>query len=294
MPGEPVGDAFPLGDGPVDVSGPFQEFGVILREAEIVRTSGDHLPVGLPRPGDRLALRPAGRPPRGRHGLGRRRRGPPAGAPGRGGHAAPRGRAGGGRARGRSAGDHQRHRGPPSRPQARAFGPDRGARRPRRRAGGRPMSSDGERPRGAIAWMASNSIAASRKSPGRAAWIDRVDGAMEDLRVIPVSVSTPREGGRIGQITTGGRWPVVPGDRRRDGLVGEFSLWENMLLSRPALSAAAPRGWMTPALWRRRARGLLEEFDVRPPNPDLPAAARRLKRRVKEIEAGREARRGDG
>lgn len=66
---------------------------------------------------------------------------------------------------------------------------------------------------------------------------------------------------------------VVPGDRRRDGLVGEFSLWENMLLSRPALSAAAPRGWMTPALWRRRARGLLEEFDVRPPNPDLPAAA---------------------
>ena len=66
---------------------------------------------------------------------------------------------------------------------------------------------------------------------------------------------------------------VVPGDRRRDGLVGELSLWENILLSRPALSAAAPRGWMTPTLWRRRGLRLLKEFDVRPAHPDLPAAA---------------------
>ncbi len=66
---------------------------------------------------------------------------------------------------------------------------------------------------------------------------------------------------------------IIPGDRRRDALVGEMVLWENLLLGRDAISRAAPRGWLDPAEQTRLAARNLEAFSVRPAAPNLPAAA---------------------
>lgn len=66
---------------------------------------------------------------------------------------------------------------------------------------------------------------------------------------------------------------IVPADRRRDGLVAEMPLWENLLLGHEDLRRAAPRGWLVPSEQSRRARPRLEAFSVRPADPDLPAGA---------------------
>ncbi len=66
---------------------------------------------------------------------------------------------------------------------------------------------------------------------------------------------------------------VVPADRHRDGLVGEMTLWENLLLGRNPLRRAAPRGWMSPADQIERARERLASFSVHPSDPELPSAA---------------------
>ncbi len=64
----------------------------------------------------------------------------------------------------------------------------------------------------------------------------------------------------------------IPSDRLRRGLVPPFTLAENLLLGRqrePGLGAGAL--WSPRAL-ATRARELLEEFDVRPPDPRLRAS----------------------
>lgn len=66
---------------------------------------------------------------------------------------------------------------------------------------------------------------------------------------------------------------IVPADRRRDGLVGEMALWENLLLRCDVAERAAPRGWLSPAQEQVRASEAMEEFSVRPAQPELPAAA---------------------
>ena len=57
----------------------------------------------------------------------------------------------------------------------------------------------------------------------------------------------------------------VPEDRQRSGLVLDFSLRDNLLLGRHREPAASVR------FSRARSRELLERFDVRPPDPNLPA-----------------------
>ena len=57
----------------------------------------------------------------------------------------------------------------------------------------------------------------------------------------------------------------VPEDRQRSGLVLDFSLRDNLMLGRHREPAASVR------FSRARARELLERFDVRPPDPNLPA-----------------------
>lgn len=64
----------------------------------------------------------------------------------------------------------------------------------------------------------------------------------------------------------------IPEDRHKRGLLLSSDLAENTILGvhykEPAASAA---GFMNNGSIRKRAVGIIEKFDVRPPNPDLPA-----------------------
>ncbi len=68
----------------------------------------------------------------------------------------------------------------------------------------------------------------------------------------------------------------VPEDRHRRGLLLDFDLSENSILGvqdRPP-AATGPGGiWFDQPAVRERAARIVKEFDVRPPNPDLPARA---------------------
>ena len=64
----------------------------------------------------------------------------------------------------------------------------------------------------------------------------------------------------------------IPSDRLRRGLVPAFTLAENLVLGRhrdPRLGAGP---WLPPAALARHAQPLLEEYDVRPPEPARRAA----------------------
>ncbi|BBL80319.1 ABC transporter [Rubrobacter xylanophilus] len=66
----------------------------------------------------------------------------------------------------------------------------------------------------------------------------------------------------------------VPEDRMAKGLVPDFALYENNALKTYDEPPYASRwGWLRPAVMHRRAAEVLRTFDVRPPDPDLPARA---------------------
>ncbi|HEX9944158.1 MAG TPA: ABC transporter ATP-binding protein [Thermoanaerobaculia bacterium] len=66
----------------------------------------------------------------------------------------------------------------------------------------------------------------------------------------------------------------VPEDRHRRGLLLDFDLSENTLLGaddRPPVAKGPWRSWLDLAAIRRRTEKILAAFDVRPPDPALPA-----------------------
>jgi len=66
---------------------------------------------------------------------------------------------------------------------------------------------------------------------------------------------------------------IIPEDRQAAGLIGDMTLAENLAL---VDLLAAPDGASLFVSWKRlrnRAKELLKAFDVRPPDPDLPASA---------------------
>jgi general nucleoside transport system ATP-binding protein len=68
----------------------------------------------------------------------------------------------------------------------------------------------------------------------------------------------------------------IPEDRHRRGLVLEFGLDENAILGvhyRPPVTTYLGHVIMDEGEIRRRATDIIARFDVRPPNPDLPARA---------------------
>ncbi len=65
---------------------------------------------------------------------------------------------------------------------------------------------------------------------------------------------------------------VIPGDRRREGLVAALSVRDNLLLKDRRRRPYARWGWIAPALWRRRAEKLVRRFGVRPADSASPAA----------------------
>jgi simple sugar transport system ATP-binding protein len=65
----------------------------------------------------------------------------------------------------------------------------------------------------------------------------------------------------------------IPEDRQRLGLVLEFSLAENVALHDYATPPDSKWGWLFPKRLVERARGLIQEFDVRGGGPLTPAGA---------------------
>ncbi len=64
---------------------------------------------------------------------------------------------------------------------------------------------------------------------------------------------------------------VVPGDRYRDGLVGAFSIADNLVLGRQHHRLFARRGFLDRARIAAFARDCVERFEIAPPAIDLPA-----------------------
>ena len=62
----------------------------------------------------------------------------------------------------------------------------------------------------------------------------------------------------------------VPEDRQRRGLVLPFEARENAVLGRPA--NAGPGPWTSGAAMQAHAEPLVSRFDIRPPEPRLPAS----------------------
>jgi simple sugar transport system ATP-binding protein len=62
----------------------------------------------------------------------------------------------------------------------------------------------------------------------------------------------------------------IPEDRHGWGLVLDMTVAENLALSAVPSGSFTKRGLLSPRKIRENAKRLLEEYDVRPPNPDLP------------------------
>lgn len=63
----------------------------------------------------------------------------------------------------------------------------------------------------------------------------------------------------------------VPEERMRDGLIGDFTVAENLLLVDSANPAFYRRGFLRPAAVRRHCTGLVADFSVKTPGLDVPA-----------------------
>ena len=66
---------------------------------------------------------------------------------------------------------------------------------------------------------------------------------------------------------------VVPEDRQGWGLVLDMTLAENLALAAVPSGRMSRHGLLRRGAMKREARRLLEEYDVRPPDPNLPAVA---------------------
>jgi ABC-type uncharacterized transport system ATPase subunit len=65
----------------------------------------------------------------------------------------------------------------------------------------------------------------------------------------------------------------VPADRRNAGLIADLTVAQNLILPQVGEDPYSRLGLLRPRAIRDRARGLIEEFDVRVPGPDVAAAA---------------------
>jgi general nucleoside transport system ATP-binding protein len=63
----------------------------------------------------------------------------------------------------------------------------------------------------------------------------------------------------------------IPEDRHQTGLIGEMSLWENLILIDHAQPPLARYGWLNRRLARHHANRLIAAYDVRSPSVNHPA-----------------------
>ncbi|HXM36043.1 MAG TPA: ABC transporter ATP-binding protein, partial [Pyrinomonadaceae bacterium] len=112
---------------------------------------------------------------------------------------------------------------------------------------------------------------------GQTELIEALAGLVEPARVAGEVIF---EGQKITALNARSRREVgiahIPEDRHRRGLLLEFSLAENSILGvhyRPPIAAYVGNVFLDDAAIRRRANEIIERFDVRPTNADLPARA---------------------
>ena len=74
-----------------------------------------------------------------------------------------------------------------------------------------------------------------------------------------------------GRLTEGCRVPevaVIPPDRHREGMVLGFPVWENALLGSQRSPAFRSGPWLDACKARAHAERIIQDYDVRPPDPD--------------------------
>lgn len=84
----------------------------------------------------------------------------------------------------------------------------------------------------------------------------------------PIDIATPRADARTRRALGIGH---VPEDRQREGLIMQFSAWENSVFGYHHDSGRRRYGMMQNAAIRQAAAAQMHRFDVRPPNPALEA-----------------------
>jgi ABC-type uncharacterized transport system ATPase subunit len=84
----------------------------------------------------------------------------------------------------------------------------------------------------------------------------------------PIDIATPRADARTRRALGIGH---VPEDRQREGLIMQFSAWENSVFGYHHDSGWQRYGMMQNAAIRQAAAAQMHRFDVRPPNPALEA-----------------------
>lgn len=61
----------------------------------------------------------------------------------------------------------------------------------------------------------------------------------------------------------------IPEDRHKTGLIGDMSLWENLILEHHSKPTFSQRGWLNLRAANQHATTLIEAFDVRCPSPKV-------------------------
>jgi simple sugar transport system ATP-binding protein len=125
------------------------------------------------------------------------------------------------------------------------------------------------RGRGGVRWGVAVRQASLVIRAGEIVGIAAVEGNGQRELLLSVAGLLPPLRGRL-EVT--GPVAFVPEDRTTEGLIGSFTLAENMVLG---LGEAAPwirRGWIDWRAARRRTAGVIERFGVRASGPDAPAA----------------------
>lgn len=115
--------------------------------------------------------------------------------------------------------------------------------------------------------------------PGVIVGVTSLDGpSLHEMASVLAGVTRPFAGSvRLADVHLEGRRPevirsaglgFVPADRRHQGGISELSVEENLFLSRADM--CWERGWFRGSRRRRLAREILEQFEVRPPDPRVP------------------------
>jgi len=110
-------------------------------------------------------------------------------------------------------------------------------------------------------------------SAGEIVGIAGVEGnGQQELANIVAGLLNP-DSGTVAFESGRDRVAVIPADRQREGLVLDFTLTENLVLRETPSRRTAGFNWVNWKALESQFAGVLQQFDVQPPNPQLPAGA---------------------
>ena len=92
-------------------------------------------------------------------------------------------------------------------------------------------------------------------------------------RIAGLEADIPRDPRLTALVTVSGRTAFVPEDRTTEGLIPEMSLTENLVLGRDRDPAWRKGPWLRWNAARAHTTSVIREYQVRAPNPEIPASA---------------------